>query len=64
MKNRKIKPDDLLNKIAEGMGANVAKWDTIEETIVDNISFAKIVDTSKYMSKLERKEIKQKSQVY
>lgn len=55
--------DILLDKIASSMGAKVVSWNNINETIDRDISFAEIVDTSKYMSKEECKRIEQRSYI-
>lgn len=62
MANKKtMSVEDLLNKIATSMGAKVATWNTVEEAITNNICFAKIIDTSKYISAKENELLQEKS---
>jgi len=56
--------EDLMNKIASGMDAEVVTWKTISETIKYNITFTRIVDTSKYITKNEMIRLKEKNKVY
>ncbi|MFL0250627.1 hypothetical protein ACJDT4_09365 [Clostridium neuense] len=63
MDDNKLDCDKLLNMIAESMGGKVVTWNTVNETITKNISFARIVSTSKYISKEEREIIEQRSYV-
>jgi len=56
--------DELLDKIACSMKAKVVTWNTVEETIAKNISFAKIIDTSKYITKIEMRSLEEKSKFY
>lgn len=64
IKNKLINADDLLNKIAERMDSRIVKWSTVEETIKKNISFAKVIDTSKYITDKEKRKLEEKSNVY
>jgi len=43
------------------MGAKVVSWNTVQETIENDICFAKIIDPSKYISKNEMKRLEEKS---
>ena len=50
----KSESDILLDKIAKSMGCKVVTWDTINETIKKEISFARIIDTSGYINNDEK----------
>lgn len=55
--------DDLLNAIANGMGTKVTTWNTVQEAVEKNISFAMIIDSSKYLTEDEIKRIEEKSNI-
>lgn len=64
IKQKTYSAEELLDKIAFSMGAKVVTWDTVEEAITRNISFAKIIDTAKYITKTEMQRLEEKSKVY
>lgn len=64
MKAKTYNADELLNKIASSMGAKVVTWETVEEAIQKNITFAKIIDTTKYITQVEMQKLEEKSKVY
>ncbi len=53
--------EDLLNKVAESMGAKVVTWENVNDAIDRNISFGMLVDTDKYFTEEEKKKLKQKT---
>ena len=61
MEDNKLDGDILLTMIAESLGGRVVTWNNVNETIERKISFAKIVDLSKYMSQLEMRMIEERS---
>lgn len=64
MSNKQKDRDKLLTMLAQSMGAEVIKWNSVEETISKGISITKLVDTSSYISKEEHKKLVLKSNVY
>ena len=52
--------EELLNLIAERMGAKVVKFKTVDEAIKKGISFGIFVDTDSYITEEERKELELK----
>lgn len=63
MSDKKIKENELLNKIANGMGVKISTWENVNETIKEDISFGIIVNSCSYMSKEDMKNIRIKKQV-
>ena len=61
--NKNMSADKLLDKIANDMGSNVVTWTTVQEATEKNISFAMIIDSSKYLTEDEIKRIEENSNI-
>ncbi len=53
--------DDLLNKIAQRMGAKVVTWTDVNNAIDQNISFGMLMDIDTYFTEEERDILRQKT---
>lgn len=52
---------ELMNMLAKSMNCSVVKWNTVDDTISQNIEIFKLVDTSSYTTDDEYKKLKEKS---
>lgn len=64
MNKTKVTPEDLLNRIAKNMGCKVTTWNTVNEAVEKNISFGKIIELDKFMTKEEIKQIQDKRRIF
>lgn len=56
--------DKLLSMIADSIGAEIVKWDNVDDIIDKGISITKLVDTSSYISKEDNEKLLLKSSIY
>jgi len=52
--------NELMYKIAIYLGGKIVEWDTINETIENNIEFTRYINPSNYLSLIEQKKIEEK----